>query len=130
VVDRRFNRRKYNAVKTIETFSARLRDQVDLETLATELLAVTDKTMHTTTVTSRGPLSGPPALDLGDLTSPKLHGMQGVGAMIGRAGRPADSVPILGGPERRMCSASPLGCWSVVPTRRMSVGDFVRWPKP
>jgi hypothetical protein len=50
VVDRRFNRRKYNAAKTIETFSARLRDQVDLDTLATELLAVTDKTMQPTTV--------------------------------------------------------------------------------
>jgi hypothetical protein len=50
VVDRRFNRRKYNAAKTIEAFSARLRDQVDLDTLATELLAVTDKTMQPTTV--------------------------------------------------------------------------------
>jgi hypothetical protein len=50
VVDRRFNRRKYNAAKTIEGFSARLRDQVDLDTLATELLAVTDKTMQPTTV--------------------------------------------------------------------------------
>jgi hypothetical protein len=49
-VDRRFNRRKYNAAKTIETFSARLRDQVDLDTLAGELLAVTDKTMEPTTV--------------------------------------------------------------------------------
>jgi hypothetical protein len=50
VVDRRFNRRKYNAAKTIEGFSARLRDQVDLDTLATELLAVTDTTMQPTTV--------------------------------------------------------------------------------
>jgi hypothetical protein len=50
VVDRRFNRRKYNAAKTIETFSARLRDQVELDTLARELLTVTDKTMEPTTV--------------------------------------------------------------------------------
>jgi hypothetical protein len=50
VVDRRFNRRKYNAAKTIEMFSARLRDQVDLDTLARELLTVTDKTMEPTTV--------------------------------------------------------------------------------
>jgi hypothetical protein len=49
-VDRRFNRRKYNAATTIETFSARLRDQVDLDTHAIELLAVTDKTMQPTTV--------------------------------------------------------------------------------
>jgi hypothetical protein len=49
-VDRRFNRRKYNAATTIETFSTRLRDQLDLDTLAKELLAVTDKTMEPTTV--------------------------------------------------------------------------------
>jgi hypothetical protein len=49
-VDRRFNRRKSNAAKTIETFSTRLRDQVDLDTLAGELLTVTDKTMEPTTV--------------------------------------------------------------------------------
>jgi hypothetical protein len=45
-VDRRFNRRKYNAATTIEAFSARLREQVDLDTLSVELLAVVDQTMQ------------------------------------------------------------------------------------
>jgi hypothetical protein len=49
-VDRRFNRRKYNAAKTIEAFSTRLRDQIDLDTLSTELLAVVDQTMEPTQV--------------------------------------------------------------------------------
>jgi hypothetical protein len=47
-VDRRFNRRKYNTAKTIQAFSTRLRDQVDLDALSTELLAVVDQTMEPT----------------------------------------------------------------------------------
>jgi hypothetical protein len=49
-VDRRFNRRKYNAAQTIQAFSTRLREQIDLDTLSTELLAVVDQTMEPTQV--------------------------------------------------------------------------------
>jgi hypothetical protein len=49
-VDRRFNRRKYNTTKTIEAFSTRLRDQIDLDTLSAEVLAVVDQTMEPTRV--------------------------------------------------------------------------------
>jgi hypothetical protein len=48
VVDRRFNRHRYDAARTIAAFSARLRDQVDLDTLAAELLAVVDQTTQPT----------------------------------------------------------------------------------
>jgi hypothetical protein len=48
VVDRRFNRGKYNAAQTIQAFSTRLRDQLDLDTLSTELLAIVDQTTEPT----------------------------------------------------------------------------------
>jgi hypothetical protein len=47
-VDRRFNRRRYDAARTIAAFSARLRQQVDLDTLSEELLGVVEQTIRPT----------------------------------------------------------------------------------
>jgi hypothetical protein len=50
MVDRRFNRRRFNAQRTVETFAAQLRQQTDLDALVTGLLAVVDQTMEPTQV--------------------------------------------------------------------------------
>lgn len=56
-VDRRFNRARHDDARVVERFTARLRDEVELDDLTPNLLAVVNRTVQPTTasVWLRGP---------------------------------------------------------------------------
>ena len=64
-IDRRFYRHKYDAVKTVESFSARLRDEIDLDELCTDLVDTVTSTMQPARVSVWLRPSSPPARPVG-----------------------------------------------------------------
>ena len=50
VVDRRFNRARYDATRTVEAFASRLRDEVDADVVHRDLLQVTGRAMQPLTI--------------------------------------------------------------------------------
>jgi hypothetical protein len=119
VVDRRFNRRKYNAAMTIELFSARLREQVDLDTLSVELLAVVDQTMQPTAASlwlrpsAQTPTGSEGLIPDEERDGRRDHGLKQVAH--GRRFSSGSSPPMSGWPGNGSTGAWLLKKWSCQP---------------
>jgi hypothetical protein len=81
LIDRRFYRRKYDAAKTLQAFSAQLYNELDVRQLSEQLIAVVSETMQPTSISlwlcqsPQGKRAGT-ALSLRTQESPSLEGKQ------------------------------------------------------
>jgi hypothetical protein len=75
LIDRRFYRRKYDAAKTLATFSATLRNEVDVSRLSDQLISVIEETMQPAFISLWLRQSDPNALH-GEPTNTNLYSLQ------------------------------------------------------
>jgi serine phosphatase RsbU (regulator of sigma subunit) len=83
-IDRSFYRSRYDAAKTLEAFSAKVRDEIDLDTVAGELLDAADETMQPTRMALwLRPQDGDPEEDRGAAPPPRARRTELVPGQVG-----------------------------------------------